>query len=338
MTTKLLVFTLNLLIVGFTTACQTSPQTQRCTPVTRAAYDVGSGTTKMTVAKVNPCNQSIAKVLEEGQVKVDYRASLEQTKNKELPEAIRRQGLEALSQLKKNAEAFSPISHKGVATAAFREAANGRSFAKQIQQQTAINIQVIPQETEARLGYLAASIKAPSSAQKPVVWDIGGGSQQIIYENEASELMISESDLGAVHFKNLVIKNILGKEPKPHTSPNPLNQKQIQRAISLAQDKARSLPQHLKTKLSTEGVQVLGIGGVHFYSLRNQTSTKEAYTQEDLKRAIQQRTGWTDEQLSSPYATTELTNLILVYGLMKELGITEVRPIKANLTDALLVQ
>ena len=65
----------------------------------RAAFDIGSGTTKMVVASVDTCRQHVIKILEEEEIPVGYKEDLGTSQGK-FSEDNQKKGLEALQQLK----------------------------------------------------------------------------------------------------------------------------------------------------------------------------------------------------------------------------------------------
>ena len=68
-----------------------------------------------------------------------------------------------------------------VATAAFREAANGEAVCAQVQSRLGLAVQIVNQTEEARLGFLSAVAAAGPDAdpRSIVVFDMGSGSFQV---------------------------------------------------------------------------------------------------------------------------------------------------------------
>ena len=143
--------------------------------VKRAAFDIGSGSTKMTLAKVDTCTNKIVEVFFEDQAAVSYKQSLYDNKNSFSKEIIS-QGITELKELKQTAIELGVTEFSALATQAFREASNGESSLDKISDELDIEIRIINQELEARFGYLGAKTKHPfTDDEKILVWDIGGG-------------------------------------------------------------------------------------------------------------------------------------------------------------------
>ena len=109
------------------------------------------------------------------------------------------------------------------------------------------------------------------------------------------------------------------------------------KAVNLAQYYTEiHVPSSIKNK--AKNLAVLGIGGVHYYSVRKQSVVDgKTYTISDVERALKTRQALTDEEIGSKYAPTDISNLTLVLGFMKELKIKEIRTLKANMAHGILI-
>jgi exopolyphosphatase/guanosine-5'-triphosphate,3'-diphosphate pyrophosphatase len=113
----------------------------------RAAFDIGSGTTKMVVASVDKCRQHVIQILEEKEIAVGYKEDLGNLQGK-FSENIQNKGLNALRQLKRLAQKYNPDQFVGVATSAFRTSNNGTMLTKRIEKELGIPTEIISQRTE----------------------------------------------------------------------------------------------------------------------------------------------------------------------------------------------
>lgn len=306
---------------------------------TRAAMDVGSGEIKLKVAKVNVCKLKIENILLEDKRDVNFKSDLEKSKNKTFSAAIMKQGKEALTELKEKANALKPEEITSVATSAFRDAKNGKSFVEQMNHELGIKLQIIPQKEEGVLGFYAALSKTPDmNIEKSLVWDIGGGSQQMIIQIEKKgrkQLDVYEGKVASVSFRNYLISNV---ERRSGDTPNPLKANQARSGLAYAQDVARrTVKNEFKTALENN-YTVYGIGGVHNYSIKGQLQNANGYSQDDVQKIIDVRIGKTDEELGNgTHVATDTSNPILILGFMKALGIKYVHAVQVNLTDGLLM-
>lgn len=323
------------LLVGVLLA--TSAFSSECI-VNRAALDIGSGTTKLKVAKLDICKSQILKILLESNRAVGYKQDLKQSENNKLSSIIIEQGKIALKELKEQASEFSPDQYIAVATSAFRTATNGLMAAKQLSRSSGVKVKVISQREEAIIGFHAALPYAQGSLEDLVVWDIGGGSMQMTSHKGNQSYEVYEGKLASVSFKNLMIEEVKGQDSKKITTPNPISESEKiigkRDAKILAQI---TLPSSLKEKLSDPKTTVIGIGGVHCCSVGRQVSREEIYTKKQLDNHIQTRLDLDDNQIGGDYASTDVSNLILVAGFMEGLRINSVKVAQVNLADGILL-
>jgi exopolyphosphatase/guanosine-5'-triphosphate,3'-diphosphate pyrophosphatase len=306
---------------------------------TRAALDIGSGETKLKVAKVDTCKYLINVVLLESKRDVNYKGDLAKSKDGNFSDTIMKEGRQALVELKEEAMKFKPQEFTSVATAAFRDAKNAKAFVEKLNLDLNLKIQIITQEEEAILGFYAAKNKiANMNMTSSLVWDIGGGSQQMIHQDfikNRLQYVIYEGKLASIPFKNHVIQKIQKRNTE---TPNPLKKNQYKSALTYAKDTAlRTVKQATKNAILS-GYKVYGIGGVHNYSIKGQIQKEGPYTIEDLDKIIEARLDKTDTELGSgTHVATDTTNPILVKGFMEALGIKSVEVVRVNLADGLLV-
>lgn len=119
-------------------------------------------------------------------------------------------------------------------------------------------------------------------------------------------------------------------------SPNPISAKHAKAGTAFIEKQFADVPVEWRTLLQDPQAEVIGIGGVHAYSIKGQVGTSE-YDVQTLSDTLDQRLNLTDAKIGGNFASTEVSNLILVKGVMKTLGIQKVRAVKVNLTDGALV-
>lgn len=327
---RIVVFLFSVLVLF---GCQTAP---KCGLERRAAFDVGSGATKLKVVELNTCSQELTQVILEEQVNVEYRDALEKDPEGNFSEQIQAEGMGALAKLQGDARAQGARKFAGIATAAFRQAKNADGFVINIREKLGIPLRIISQSEEALLGFQAARESAKAPSTDLVVWDIGGGSMQMVSLDETLKPTVYKGELASVSFKNQVITQIQKKDPAKVQSPNPLTKSQIKKALILVEREAEaSVPAGIKKKFEDPQTVVIGVGGVFAKSLSRQIPGVTTFTQEKIFEALQKRTGMTDEQLKDPFSATDVTNIALVYGYMKSLGIKKFQVTEYGLVDAL---
>lgn len=306
----------------------------------RLGLDIGSGSTKMMVAKVDFCQNIILEVLLHESQPIAYNEDLERSSDGHLSPAIIEKGYETLKLMLLKAKTFKPQKSYGVATSVFRKAKNGKAVIKSFAIKLKTRLEVISQVEEATLGFLAAKSvidKKMPGDKKIIVWDIGGGSMQMFGLDEKKRPLMYLGDLASVTFKNMVIEVIERKNPDTVFTPNPIKEHREQ-AIALARAYAKlHVPAVMKKEIKNR--VVVGIGGVHTQSIKNQLQLKEMdYTQADLDKASREQVLKTDAELLGDYKSTDVTNLLLVQGFMEALGLNVVHIVNASLIQGVMFQ
>lgn len=316
--------------------------------INKAAIDIGSETTKFKLAQINTCQHKLVKTLFSWDQKVAYKVDLDQSPDKTLSKKIRRQGISVLQEGLKKMEPWPHSPPKAVATEVFRQAKNADHFLNKIRQKLNLDIQKISQDQEAELIYrfvqtqtiqnqnnfssqVSLQIDTPPNFQL-VVWDIGGGSQQITFSDNGHH--IYKGHLASVSFKNYIIQSIQKKEG---ISPNPLSKSDLQLALAYVRKYAHeNLPKNFLQ--IAPSAQIVGVGGVHAKSIQNQVAPHQySYTRQQLYETLMKRYSWNDKRLNNPYASTQITNMILVLGFMDAMSIKKVSTQNVNISDALLL-
>ena len=303
-----------------------------CTNSVRAGLDVGSGTTKMKVYHYRSCEGRPASIKEArgpncaADRKVSYGEDVESTGK--IGEQTFKRGVSALKELKSLAFRCGAQDFMGVATSAFRRAKNGQSVAERLSRSAGISIKVISREQEALLGFRGATLKLGLDS-KICVWDIGGGSMQVICSPDGKKTLTYLGNLASVPFKNAISKF----QARQTSTPNPISQKDYRHALSITQKEAAKVVSKLGDELKKS--TVVGIGGVHFYAVGEALGKRE-YTADDIRSTLLGKLSKTDRELGGgEYVDTAVSNLILVEGMMKYLQIASVKALKINLTEGL---
>lgn len=299
----------------------------------RAAVDVGSGTTKICIADVDLKTNKIVRIVLEKQFAVPYQAYVEADGC--FGESIRSFGINTFKEILEIFEEQGVEKIAAVATEAFRKASNGIAFAEEVQA-IGLPLQVISQEEEGAIGFYSA---LSSSDQKPssmLVWDIGTGSFQISAENPIDEVAVYMQSFGSVPFKNYIIHNIQGKDPAAFPSPNPISAEDWKKADAFARRMGRKAFPLIKDKIKTASGVVIGIGRLFANSIGSISDSQEVISRKDLRDYIRKCLNKTDAELKDPYANVNVSNAILVLGVMKALHIHEINIVNTTSTKGIL--
>lgn len=305
----------------------------------RMGLDIGSGSTKMMVAKVDYCKNKILEVLYKESHPVAYNEDLEKSTDGNLSPVVTELGLKTLGKMVAKGKTFNPEKIRGVGTSVFRKSKNGIAVIKQFARQLRVNIEVISQEEEAKLGYLSAlaQMDEKNKDKNIVVWDIGGGSMQMFSADKNKIPHRYLGDLASVTFKNMVIEVIQSKSLETTITPNPIGEQRGQ-VVALARAYSRiHVPSEIKADLKER--IVIGVGGVHGQSLKNQLQLKgPTYTLDELEKVGLVQSLKNDKELGGDYSSTDVTNLLLVQGFMEGLGIKQVSIVDATLLQGLMLK
>ncbi|MEQ9324761.1 MAG: hypothetical protein RIF41_36685 [Polyangiaceae bacterium] len=302
--------------------------------VRRAAYDIGSATTKMKVAVVDRCSGSVVRTLASAEEAVFYRRDILRRPARLRDETMER-GLRALRRLHDLAGRYQPQEQYGVATAAFRTAENGSRFLERVHRSLGLSVVIITQTEESRLGFLAAVAATRIEPRRAVVWDVGGGSMELTSLDDQGRMTTYDGDLASGQMERYLL-DLEGKAPM--VSPNPLDESQVERGIAYATEHAQqSVPEPLRAKLLRPDTVVIGIGATRYYADGLDNSDR-LVTLAALARGIEMRLGKADVEIGGAYASTAVSDRILLLGYMTGLGIHTVRVTDAGLTDAVLVE
>lgn len=303
----------------------------------RAGLDIGSGSTKVLVVKVDYCLNKIIETLHSQSLSVQYNEAFEKDNNGLLNNEIQQEGIRQLEILVKKAKELKAKKIKGVATSVFRMAKNGKDVIDTFSKKLKIPIRILSQEEEGHLGYLSALSQIDDKKRSILVWDIGGGSMQMFTYDVDKKPVYFLGQLASVTFKNMIVEIIQGKNINNASSPNPISQYKDQ-SIALARTYARlHVPAYIKKSASQ--IEVIGIGGVHNLSIKNQMQLKDmSYSLEQLSSFAKSQVEKSDNDLIGDYKATDVSNLLLVQGFMEALGINEVKILNANLLQGLLLE
>ncbi|EQC47694.1 Ppx/GppA phosphatase domain protein [Bacteriovorax sp. Seq25_V] len=304
----------------------------------RGAIDIGSGSTKLLVARVDVCKQVITNLIYEAQRSVDFKEDLQRSKDNTFSTEITKKAISVLNELNYLATKQGASKLSAVATSAFRTASNAKETLDEILKNIDFKVMIISQKQEALFAYHSALNIAKTQnliGDKPVaVWDIGGGSMQIIksYKDTKTQPVIYLGKMASVSFKNSYLEMRNGDKK---TGPNPLQKDGAIEAMNLARNYANKDAKELLGDLTD--YTVLGVGGVHYYSVRKQTGINNEYDQQVLLQTLLKRAKLNDKEIGGDFAKTDVTNLALVLGFMQSLKVEKVHPIKVNMTHGLLL-
>ncbi len=310
----------------------------------RMGVDIGSGSTKILVAQIDVCNKTIIKVLLQESKAAAYNDNFEKSADGSITPEMETKGFSVLKELIELSRIHKPKKTSGVATSVFRKANNGKQIIARFSKKLKISLKVISQDEEAQLGYDAAvaTLGAEASGllgekRQVVVWDIGGGSMQMITRDDKKNFLTYLGSLASNNFKNMIIEVFQQKPIETTPSPNPIGLSRTN-VVALARAYARlHVPPQFVNK-ERDKVYV-GVGGVHNQSIKTQLQLKgSSYSVGDLDDLAIQQAQKSDKDLTGDYRATDVSNLLLVQGFMEAMSVREVNLVNASLLQGLLIQ
>jgi radical S-adenosyl methionine domain-containing protein 2 len=246
-------------------------------------FDIGSGSIKCEVARVsylnnntttnnysnhgkgrsilqskhtatpNAASNQVEEILYSKDITVLFLKDLRNSKN--IQPATAQRGVQALNELISATDSFNVTRSLGVATEAFRKAANGQDIISHFSNETTIPIRIVSQEEEARFGYNSATALCSSLSrndeEKLIAWDCGAGSTQM------TSVMKSHIDS---HGSGTVLKQALQLRRTNEgvvSSANPFNQSQLDQLLDSLHKSLKPFPRWL---LSGQRNFFVGIG------------------------------------------------------------------------------
>lgn len=142
-----------------------------------AAIDIGSNTTRILVAE--PVEGQLVKLMEQRSY---TRIAVSRGRRGKIPKEKVDEVAEVVETQVRLAREVGAEQFRAVATAAIRDAPNGKKVAARIAERAGVEVEVISEEEEGRLAFLGAtkSLGHPAEGNLAVV-DVGGGSTEISF-------------------------------------------------------------------------------------------------------------------------------------------------------------
>ena len=180
-----------------------SSSSERTVPRNVAAIDIGTNSTHLLVASVDPVLHTFSVNLAE---KSTTRLGEKDPDSGELTKNAIRRVLETLKRFKDLAESHKVEQIVVVATSAVREAPNGREFLDQIKENLDLDVDLISGPEEARLIYLGVLSGLPFEKKPHFILDIGGGSTELILADGRDARALTSTRIGAVRLQRDFVK------------------------------------------------------------------------------------------------------------------------------------
>ena len=209
----------------------------------RAAFDLGSGSFKLCVAKVKKSGflSSVEEIVLEMETPVSLGTDFYFSSEGMLSDMIQLQGLNVVTEYMRKSKELQCTEFRGIATEIFRKAKNGEEYLSKIAR-LGIGIRTVTQEMEAQLGYNTALVLLKNSKPEfsPVVWDSGGASFQITRMHQGN-LLVYMGRLGTSVSNAILFQEVYSGKCN-QKSANPVEQAYCESLVNLLQEKLPPVP------------------------------------------------------------------------------------------------
>lgn len=208
----------------------------------RAAFDLGSGASKLLIADVDPASGKVLRVLFAKEVPVKY--ALDWKTHGRLSDEIALVGLEVLRELRGECVRHGVVAYAAIATEVFRKAPNGTAFLARVESELGLRALLVTQDEEAALGLRTAAALSARPSHEIIAWDSGGASFQISNAPDgfAAELRVYAGALGASVATALMIEEIQGSSLHSRPSPNPVTVDEADRLVGALRARLPPVP------------------------------------------------------------------------------------------------
>ena len=168
-----------------------------------AAIDIGTNSIRSII--IETAGSGKYRILDDEKVLVRLGVGLHQTGA--IDPAAWERAIEALSRQKKIIDGYKVASIEAVATSAVRKASNGGDLVRAIKKSTGLDIEVISGEEEAELAALSAQHNFELEGVRHLIFDIGGGSLELISALGGHTEEMLSLELGAVFLTESFLKS-----------------------------------------------------------------------------------------------------------------------------------
>ena len=172
-------------------------------PRSIAAIDIGSNSTHLLVASINPILHTFSIELAE---KSTTRLGDREEGTRKLSDTAMDRVFETLKRFKELSQSYRVEKIVIAATSAVREAPNGRQFLSEIKEKLSLEVDLVSGLEEARLIYLGVLSSMEFGDKPHLILDIGGGSTELILADGCDAKALTSTKIGAVRLQKEFIK------------------------------------------------------------------------------------------------------------------------------------
>ncbi len=307
----------------------------------RYAFDVGSGAIKTTANKVDKCKGEILEKIGEHNIHIKYETCMHEKDGKlVISQECIAKTKDAIQDIEKAYNMDCAATNcAGVATAWARKASNSNELLKLFKTEK-IDIEIIPQEEEGKLGFYTAKTHSTAKTtlnDKMVVWDLGGGSFQLSALDDKHEIHVYNGMYGVESFDKIIRKTFI-TDNAVYFDKERLD-KAIDFTIKKIGNKIRK-DSVIRDKVKQKDVIIFAIGRPMYRGIRETLNFHEVVTKDQIYQAALTFSGKSIEEvkkmypiLPDHYVKQAQPALILIYSIMEGLGIEQIHILSAKASD-----
>jgi exopolyphosphatase / guanosine-5'-triphosphate,3'-diphosphate pyrophosphatase len=281
--------------------------------VIRAAFDIGSGSTKMQVSEVEIIDEdeassdigtdkaTIVSVLYGLERPVPFGFAFQRSTDGTVSESVMEAGLQVLRELKAVAQSMHAGEYSAVATEVFRKASNGSVYLDRVVNELGIPVRMVSQDKEASLGFNSAVVMCPPSigldSQDAVVYDSGGASMQITKRMEDKSYQSYMAALGTSVSNAILVTEILRASLDQTSTVNPVAHEHAEELIRLLIDR---LDEHVPSWLKDRSIVIAAAGANSIFKVCCDVlgGGRTSFVLEDARRALSLSVAKTDDEIA----------------------------------------
>lgn len=320
----------------------------------RMVIEVGSSAIKYAIADVNSSTDTILDIKDQDSIAFRLHDNVLNNNRHIIDKATLGAMSDIFLRLKDKASYYHTAHIKVVATEAIRITSNKVEVQSALQGKTGLVMQILAQDDEDQMDYFTA-LRASKKPGKPVVWDIGNNSYQLIADDPAADTLAYKGDTGSRSFFRYLLEVVQGKDLQKDDNLHPLTSDQFEEGIRFAHHLAEKVPKLVRSQITRNKGEVVAIGSLFQYSLLEAVKTEPEQlliTQHEVKQFIDRslnreqteqhpldkeqqlnRLGYRQQQ---GFSHLTLANAVMVYGFMQELGILSLEVADRTSTDSIL--
>src|SRR5581483_8347646 len=216
-----------------------------------------------------------------------------------------------------------PVEWKGIATAASRQATNAPDMFKKIHEELGIDIAIISQSEEGRLGFTTAAAVSNASPEKLIAVDAGSGSFQVTTLIDG-KLEVIEGELGYIPSLEILM-DIRGQKIDLQTPPATVTLQEAELLVEKMRSKMPEVPVSFVQRIKDPCNAIVGIGNENFiFAMGAAGVGKSTFTKEELWDAVVRLAGKPASELPQfAKPDTAVLGMVLLYSIMDCMGLDQ---------------